>query len=102
MIYLHGVWIAFEMKNLQLAEEMLRNMELSGATNKKMGTMFYHELKALHCMQTGDLVTALREASDAVQASVATGAYIHEAYARTTFSYVLRRMGKGRRGSSSA
>ena len=94
MIYLHGVWIAFEMKNLQLAEEMLRNMELSGATNKKMGTMFYHELKALHCMQTGDLVTALREASDAVQASVATGAYIHEAYARTTFSYVLRRMGR--------
>ncbi len=94
VIYLHGVWIAFEMENLQLAADFLQKMERTPFVAAGIGPAFYHELNALYHLQMNDLNTAGREAAEAVKAAIESGAPIAEAYCRTTFSYVLRRMRK--------
>jgi len=92
-IYMHGVWIAFEMENLQMAVDFLRKMEKTPFVQGRVGSAFYHELCALYHLQVSDLAASHRDAVEAVNASVAASVPIVETYCRITLAYVLRRMG---------
>lgn len=92
-IYMHGVWIAFEMGNLQMASDFLGKMERTPFIQGRVGSAFYHELRALYYLQVSDLAASHRDAVEAVNASVAASVPIVETYCRITLAYVLRRMG---------
>ena len=92
-IYMHGVWIAFEMENLQMASEFLRKMEQTPFVDGRIGSAFYHELSALYHLQTNDLAASHRDAIEALRASIEASVPIVETWCRITLAYVLRRMG---------
>lgn len=94
-IYMHGVWIGFEMENLQLAEDFLRRMEEQSAfMDRKMGRAFYHSMNALFFLQKGDLIFAHQNADNAVRSSIEAGVPMLEAWSRLAFAYALRRQGE--------
>lgn len=94
-IFMHGVWIGFEMENLQLAGEFLRRMEEQSAfMERKMARAFYHSMSALYFLQKGDLTLAHQNADNAVRLSIEAGVPMLEVWSRLAFAYALRRQGK--------
>ena len=93
-ICLHGVWIAFEIGNLQLAQDFLGKMEQSAFSERLVGRAFYRNINALFYLQKGDDVSAHYNSEDAVKASVEAGAPILEAWSRVGLAYSLRKQGK--------
>ncbi len=93
-IFLHGMILAYEMKNLYLAEEFLQKMSSAVVSGKRVMMAFYYNMSAFRHLQKGSLVAAREDAAGSVNAAVEAGVYVAEAYARVTLAYILRRMGK--------
>jgi LuxR family maltose regulon positive regulatory protein len=93
-IYMHGVWIAFEMENLQMASDFLKKMERTPFVGGGVGSAFYHDLSAVYHLQIADLATSYRDAMEGLRASIEASVPIVETWCRITLAYVLRRLGK--------
>jgi LuxR family transcriptional regulator, maltose regulon positive regulatory protein len=93
-IYLHGMILAYETKNLELAEEFLKKMGGAVVSGKRVMMAFYHNMNSFRHLQKGNLVAAHEDALVSVTSAVEAGVYVAEAYARVTLAYVLRCMAK--------
>ncbi|MBP1734939.1 MAG: malT, partial [Deltaproteobacteria bacterium] len=93
-VYMHGVWIAFEMKNPQMILDFLKKMEQTPLVGGWVGSAFYHDLSALYHLQMNDLAASHRDAMEAFKASIEASVPLVETWCRITLAYVLRRMGK--------
>ncbi|MDM7913498.1 MAG: hypothetical protein QUS09_10415, partial [Methanotrichaceae archaeon] len=76
-IYMHGVWIALEMENLQMASDFLNKMEQTPFVRRGVGSAFYHDLRAVYHLQIEDLATSHLDAIEGLRASIEAVSYTH-------------------------
>ena len=72
-IYLHGMILAYEMKNLELAEEFLQKMGGAVVSGKRVMMAFYHNMSAFRHLQKGSLAAAHEDALISVTSAVEAG-----------------------------